>query len=152
MKTLKVNNKRFKEVINYFKNCNDITIVYESDLPLKGIEGNIYGLYVDNILVYIGERKQGKITERLNQHLHQCPKGTSSKLSEVQNAYRNKQIVGYKTLLVNPDYERYSVETYLIMNIDSLEWNIRDRNVKHKKTIEVSNSGELEIEINNYND
>ena len=105
----------------------------EEDLPLKEVSGNVYGIYVDSKLVYVGERSKGSITTRLNQHFHSCSKGTSSKLEKVQAAYDSEKTVGYKTILVEPDFERYSVETYLIKNLDC-PWNVRDK----KKTVELS--------------
>lgn len=76
--------------------------------------------------MYIGERQQGKLASRLNQHLHSCPKGTNSKLEKILEAYSANKKVSYKTFLIEPDYERYALETYLIININPLLWNIRD--------------------------
>jgi hypothetical protein len=79
------------------------------DLPvwsLKNIKGNIYGLYVNDELKYIGERQKGNLTNRLNTHFHCCPEGTKSKLDKVKEAFSEKNKVSYKTLLIEPDYER----------------------------------------------
>ena len=131
---LKIDNeKELKEALEYFKKTDDIIKITKDKLPLKKVSGNVYGIYVDDELVYIGERSKGSITTRLNQHFHSCSKGTSSKLEKVQAAYKDGKKVAYKTILVEPDFERYSVETYLIKNL-ACPWNVRD----NKKTIELS--------------
>ena len=131
---LKIDNeKELKEALEYYKKTDDIIKITKEKLPLKKVSGNAYGIYVDDELVYIGERSKGSITTRLNQHFHSCSKGTSSKLEKVQAAYKDGKKVAYKTILVEPDFERYSVETYLIKNL-ACPWNVRD----NKKTIELS--------------
>lgn len=137
------NSSIFEEAKEYFLNSSDSIEVKQTDEPLSKIDGNIYALYVDGILKYIGERQSGKIASRLNQHLHSCPSGTSSKLDKVNEAYVDKKKVSYKTLLITPDYERYSLETFLIQNINTLEWNVRD---KGKKFIEISPTDDIEVE------
>lgn len=137
------NSSIFEKAKEYFQDSSDSIEVKQTDKPLSKIDGNIYGLYVDGTLKYIGERQSGKIASRLNQHLHSCPSGTSSKLDEVNEAYADKKKVTYKTLLITPDYERYSLETFLIQNIDKLEWNVRD---KGKKFIEISPTDDIEVE------
>lgn len=137
------NSSKFEEAKKYFMNSSDSKEVKQTDEPLSKIDGNIYALYVDETLKYIGERQSGKIASRLNQHLHSCPSGTSSKLDKVNEAYKNGKKVSYKTLLITPDYERYSLETFLIQNINTLEWNVRD---KGKKFIEISPTDDIEVE------
>jgi hypothetical protein len=146
MKLITVNNeKSFEEVLAYFNDSSDSIEVKENDQNLKGIEGNIYGLYVEGRLMYIGERQKGKISSRLNMHLHSCPKGTNSKLSDVKAAYRSGQKVSYKTLLIEPDYQRYALETYLIQNINPLSWNVRDK--KKVITFETADDDENVISV-----
>ena len=133
----------------FFEDTSDLISVNSSELPLSSVEGNIYALYVDKKIKYIGERQSGKITERLNQHLHKCSSSTSSKLNKIENAFKNNQTVAYKTLTVFPEYERYSVETYLIQNIEDLEWNVRDTK---RKVMEISPIESMEIDLQNDND
>ena len=146
MKPIIVDNEMsFKEALKYFKDSSDSIEVNEGDPNLKGIEGNIYGLYVGDQLMYIGERQRGKMSSRLNMHLHKCPKGTNSKLNEVKDAYKLGEKVSYKTLLIEPDYQRYALETYLIQNISPLPWNIRDK--KRVVTFETSNDDETIVSV-----
>ena len=144
----KVNNEtEYKKALDYFKDSNGTTEVKQSDPNLTGIKGNIYGLYVNGTLKYIGERQCGKLTNRLNNHLKGCSDGTKSKHAEVTKAYASGNIVSYKTLLIEQDYERYSLETYLIKNIDTLEWNIRDKGGKKTKVAEISPTDDIDVEI-----
>ena len=146
MKSIKVNNEKlFKKALEYFNDSSDAVEVKENDQNLEGIQGNIYGLYVGDQLMYIGERQNGKMSSRLNMHLHTCPKGTNSKLNEVKDAYKLGKKVSYKTLLIEPDYQRYALETYLIQNISPLPWNIRDR--KRVVTFETSNDDETIVSV-----
>ena len=134
------NKDKLEQTLKYFSSAEGATEVNKGD-KLEKIEGNIYAIYVDGKIKYIGERQSGKIAYRLNQHFFSCPPGTSSKLSKVTEAFDQNKKVAYKTLLVVPDYERYSVETYLIQNIAGLDWNIRDK--KHE--IEISGTDEISI-------
>lgn len=148
VKIIEVNNEElFKQALEYFNDSSDSIEVKKDDQNLKGIQGNIYGLYVEDKLMYIGERQNGKISSRLNMHLHKCPEGTNSKLNEVNEAYNSNKKVSYKTLLIKPDYQRYAFETYLIQNISSLSWNIRDK----KRTIifETSEDDETIVSVEN---
>lgn len=61
VKTITVDNeKSYKPALTYFLDSSDAIEVKKTDLPLKGVKGNIYALYVDNVLMYIGERQKGK--------------------------------------------------------------------------------------------
>lgn len=148
MKSIEVNNEEsFNEALEYFNDSSDSVEVKKGDQNLKGIKGNVYGLYVDDKLMYIGERQNGKISSRLNMHLHKCPKGTNSKLNEVNEAYNSNKKVSYKTLLIEPDYQRYALETFLIQNISSLPWNVRDK--KKVITFETSEDDETIVSVEN---
>lgn len=149
MKQIKVDNEKFFEDAKiYFKNAEDAIIVQKDNRKLKGVKGNIYGIYVEKEIKYIGERQNGKITMRLNQHFYKCSKGTQSKLKEVQKAFDSGAKVSYKTLLIEPDYERYALETYLIQNIKSLEWNIKEKNgEKCIKSAEISSDKDIKFEL-----
>ena len=58
--------------------------------------------------------------------------------------------VSYKTLLIEPDYERYALETYLIQNIDNLEWNIKEKGkMKTIKSVEISSDENIEFVLTN---
>ena len=117
----------------------------DPELKTTDVEGNVYALYVDNELRYIGERQSDKIASRLNNHLHSCPRSTNSKLKEIDSAYASNKKVSYKTLLIEPDYQRYALETYLIQNITSLPWNVRDR--KKVVTFETSDSDKTIVSV-----
>ena len=138
------NQTEMEKAKKYFENTSDLVIVPSDKRRLSNVDGNIYALYVDKKIKYVGERQSGKITCRLNQHLSKCSDKTSSKIDKIEIAFENKQEVAYKTLKVVPEYERYSVETYLIQNIKDLEWNIRDTN---KKIMEISPTEEIEVEL-----
>lgn len=135
-----------EKAADYFSDSDGIiTLKTESDDSGKIVvtriayePGNVYGIYENKELVYIGERQEGKIHERLNQHFVSCSSSTSSKLGEVNNALKNnKDSIGYKVLQVIPDYERYSVETFLIKKFRP-KWNKRDNHI----SIELSSPDE----------
>ena len=148
---MEVNNEEiFKKAKEYFEETEDIIPFNEND-EIPKMEGNIYGLYVDKKLMYIGERQNGKIHERLKQHFRGCSESTKSKHKEISEEVNNKKKVGYKTLLIEPDYERYSLETYLIINIKDLPWNCRDKGSK-KKVAELSSTDDIEVELSENED
>lgn len=151
MEKIKIDNEDiFKKALSYFENSSDSIEVKKSDSSLKNIQGNIYGLYVDDELKYIGDRQSDKIASRLNEHLHKCSESTNSKLKEVTEAYNSNKKVSYKTLLIEPDYQRYALEVYLIQNIDSLPWNIRDK--KRIVSFDTCDDDEMLIAVDKVND
>lgn len=151
MKEIKVDNEKlYEDAKKYFENSKDTIEVPKDSRRLNSVSGNIYGIYVNDQIKYIGERQSGKITTRLNQHLHRCSEKTQSKLKEVECAFAAGEKVSYKTLLIVPDYERYALETYLIQNIDNLEWNIKEKGkMKTIKSVEISSDENIEFVLTN---
>lgn len=139
------NNKELESAKSFFEKTCDIIVVDQNNRQVQTAVGNIYALYVDKKIMYIGERQSNKIISRLNEHLFKCSESTHSKLHEIEKAFASNKEVAYKTLCVEPDFERYSVEAYLISNIKGLEWNTRDK----KKTMEVSGTNDIEIVCQN---
>lgn len=151
VKEIKVDNEKlYEDAKKYFENSKDTIEVPKDSRRLNSVSGNIYGIYVNDQIKYIGERQSGKITTRLNQHFHRCSEKTQSKLKEVECAFAAGEKVSYKTLLIVPDYERYALETYLIQNIDNLEWNIKEKGkMKTIKSVEISSDENIEFVLTN---
>ncbi len=94
--------------------------------------GNIYALYVNGKLKYIGESKSTRIKQRLNNHLFgsgfKTDKtgkqiGTVSKWHLISNAIDKGQTITFKCILIEPDSLRTSIEEELI-KIHNPDWNI----------------------------
>ena len=98
----------------------------EESKDLKPRQANIYFIYVDGELKYIGQRKMANCGQRLRQHLIKCPKGTGSKRDLVQEAIDKGQKVTFKTLLVDVDAFRTAIEEEFI-RIEKPEWNIHGK-------------------------
>lgn len=82
-------------------------------------------------LMYIGQRSYKNGWSRVKQHLFSTPKGTQSKLKEVQSAIKTGAQIGVTGILVKPDSLRLSVEEELIQRNSSsgshLPWNQKSR-------------------------
>lgn len=135
------NNKELESAKSFFEKTCDIIVVDQNNRQVQTAVGNVYALYVDKKIMYIGERQSDKIISRLNEHIFKCSESTHSKLHKIEEAFFSNKEVGYKTLTVEPEFERYSVEAFLIQNLKDLEWNTRDK----KKSMEVSGTDDIEI-------
>lgn len=104
-----------------------------------GIGANIYAVWSrDNgsepwRVMYIGQRTQQFVVERIKQHLFKTPNGTKSKLEQVKVLVQSGKQIGLTTVLVTPDPVRLSVEDQLIFHNTSSEsdlpWNHKSRKV-----------------------
>lgn len=101
---------------------------------LKAI-GNIYFLFSNGILKYIGQRQSNAIKTRLNQHLfgksfsvdsNNIQNGTISKWNKVKFELDNGNEISFKTILIEPDSLRTTIELELI-SILKPEWNIQGK-------------------------
>lgn len=83
--------------------------------------------------MYIGQRTQQFVVERIKQHLFKAPNGTQSKIEQVKQLVLDGQQIGITAVLITPDPVRLSVEDQLIYrntnNQTELPWNNKSRNV-----------------------
>ncbi len=110
----------FENIKNYFYQIGD-AIDKSSLINHKDSQDNLYAIYEDKKLVYIGTSKKNNIYKRLDQHLNSCPSGTNSVLSNVNSS---KGIIKFKTYSTEWDILRFSTEAYLISVLDPV-WNKR---------------------------
>jgi hypothetical protein len=97
--------------------------------------GNIYFLFSNGILKYIGQRQAVGIKTRLDQHLfgksysedkNGVQNGTVSKWNKVKQELDNSNVITFKTILVEPDSLRTTIELELIARMKP-EWNIQGK-------------------------
>jgi hypothetical protein len=101
---------------------------------LKAI-GNIYFLYSNGELKYIGQRQAKGIKTRLDQHLfgksfsvnkNNVQNGTISKWNKVNVEIESGKLITFKTILIEPDNLRTTIELELINHFKP-EWNIQGK-------------------------
>lgn len=101
---------------------------------LKSI-GNIYFLYSNGELKYIGQRQAKGIKTRLDQHLfgksfsvnkNNVQNGTISKWNKVNVEIESGKLITFKTILIEPDNLRTTIELELINHFKP-EWNIQGK-------------------------
>jgi len=101
---------------------------------LKAI-GNIYFLFSNGVLKYIGQRQASGIKTRLGQHLfgksfsvdkNNVQNGTVSKWDKVKKELDKGNEITFKTILVEPDTLRTTIELELISKLKP-EWNIQGK-------------------------
>ena len=101
---------------------------------LKAI-GNIYFLYSNGEMKYIGQRQAKGIKTRLNQHLfgksfsvnkNNVQNGTISKWNKVNIEIESGNQMTFKTILIEPDNLRTTIELELINHFKP-EWNVQGK-------------------------
>lgn len=101
---------------------------------LKAV-GNIYFIYSNGVLKYIGQRQAPSIKTRLDQHLfgksysvdrNNVQNGTVSKWNKVKDELERGKEITFKTILIEPDNLRTSIELELIKHF-SPDWNIHGK-------------------------
>lgn len=101
---------------------------------LKAV-GNIYMIFSNGNLKYIGQRQAKGIKTRLDQHLfgksysvneNNVQNGTVSKWNLIKKEVDNGNKITFKTVLVQPDSLRTTIELELIRKL-SPEWNIQGK-------------------------
>ena len=101
---------------------------------LKAV-GNIYFLYSNGEMKYIGQRQAKGIKTRLDQHLfgksfsvdkNNVQNGTISKWNMVSTEIENGNKITFKTILIKPDNLRTTIELELINHFKP-EWNIQGK-------------------------
>lgn len=101
---------------------------------LKAI-GNIYFLYSNGEMKYIGQRQAKGIKTRLDQHLfgksfsvnkNNVQNGTISKWNKVNLEIETGNLITFKTILIEPDNLRTTIELELINHFKP-EWNIQGK-------------------------
>ena len=101
---------------------------------LKAV-GNIYFLYSNGEMKYIGQRQAKGIKTRLDQHLfgksfsvdkNNVQNGTISKWNKVNAEIEIGNKITFKTILIEPDNLRTTIELELINHFKP-EWNIQGK-------------------------
>ena len=97
--------------------------------------GNIYFIFSDGVLKYIGQRQAKGIRTRLDQHLYgksysvdqnNKQNGTISKWDKVKYELNIGKEINFKTILIEPDSFRTTIELELI-SILKPDWNIQGK-------------------------
>ena len=97
--------------------------------------GNIYFIFSDGILKYIGQRQAKGIRTRLDQHLfgksysvdqNNKQNGTISKWDKVKYELNIGKEINFKTILIEPDSLRTTIELELISLLKP-DWNIQGK-------------------------
>ena len=110
------------------------TLQRTSEDRLKAV-GNIYMIFSNGNLKYIGQRQAKGIKTRLDQHLfgksysvdeNNVQNGTISKWNLIKKEVDNGNTITFKTVLVQPDSLRTTIELELIRKL-SPEWNIQGK-------------------------
>ncbi len=116
-------NKIFKAYDEEYQNAESHT--FDPDME---IEGNIYFLFSNDDLKYIGQRSEEDVKSRLKNHLEGVSAGsTGSKWKEVQAEIKAGKKITFKTILIKPDSLRKTLKEEFIKKYSTTEWN------KHKK-------------------
>ncbi|GAA3622971.1 hypothetical protein [Flavivirga jejuensis] len=98
-------------------------------------KGNIYFILSDTQLKYIGQWQAKDIKTRLDQHLfgksfsvneNNIQNGTVSKWNKVEEELNKGKILTFKTILIEPDSFRKTIELELIYRLKP-EWNIQGK-------------------------
>ena len=141
-----LNRNKLVTKLNFQKEIDEITLKSFNEIKkaamynrtqtdrLKAI-GNIYFIYSNGILKYIGQRQSKGIKTRLDQHLFgksfsldekNVQNGTISKWHKVKEEIDNKNKITFKTILIEPDNLRTTIELELIRKL-APEWNIQGK-------------------------
>ena len=97
--------------------------------------GNIYFIFSDRVLKYIGQRQAKGIRTRLDQHLfgksysvdqNNKQNGTISKWDKVNHELNIGKEINFKTILIEPDSLRTTIELELISLLKP-DWNIQGK-------------------------
>lgn len=139
--------------MNFQKTIDDITRQAISELEkapffsrtdedrLKAVR-NIYFIYSNGELKYIGQRQASGIKTRLDQHLfgksysvneENVQNGTVSKWHLVHKELKNGKLIAFKTILIEPDSLRTTIELELISHFQP-DWNIQGKKQRYKNT------------------
>lgn len=98
-------------------------------------KGNIYFIYSNGGLKYIGQRQTKHIRTRLDQHLfgksysvneNNVQNGTVSKWHMIKMEIENEKEITFKAVEIEPDTLRTTIELELISRL-SPEWNIQGK-------------------------
>ncbi len=125
-------NEMTEKAITEFHNAEFKERTNESRLNAVG---NIYFLFSNNKLKYIGQRQAIGIKTRLDQHLfgksysidkNGKQNGTISKWNLVKQEIDNGNKISFKTILIEPDNLRTTIELELIKRLNP-EWNIQGK-------------------------
>ena len=133
-------------MLNFSEEINQMTkraLVEYQNSPLKkranqdrlNATGNIYFIFSDGVLKYIGQRQAKGIRTRLDQHLfgksysvdqNNKQNGTISKWDKVKYELNIGKEINFKTILIEPDSLRTTIELELISLLKP-DWNIQGK-------------------------
>jgi len=133
-------------MLNFSEDINQMTkralVEYENSTLKKrdnqdrlSAIGNIYFIFSDGVLKYIGQRQAKGIRTRLDQHLfgksysvdqNNKQNGTISKWDKVKYELNIGKEINFKTILIEPDSLRTTIELELISLLKP-DWNIQGK-------------------------
>ncbi|PKV64486.1 hypothetical protein ATE90_0876 [Polaribacter sp. Hel1_33_96] len=125
-------NEMTEKAITEFKNAELKELTNENRLSAIG---NIYFLFSNKKLKYIGQRQSKGIKTRLDQHLfgksysvdeNGKQNGTISKWHLVKQELDDGNEISFKTILIEPDNLRTTIELEMIKKLNP-EWNIQGK-------------------------
>jgi len=87
---------------------------------------NIYAIFENDTLIYIGKTKANLAKERLKNHLFYKNKNTGSKLKNVKESIRNNSQIYISYIFVEPESLRNYIEEELIVKYKP-SWNIQGK-------------------------
>ncbi|HIP28554.1 MAG TPA: hypothetical protein EYG82_05200 [Sulfurovum sp.] len=121
-------NYDFENIEEWYNNKNDygkdLKILNSNALPKN--DANIYAIFIDNILVYIGQTKSSLNSTRLTNHLFYKHPKTGSKLDKIKLCVKNNNSISTSYIAVKPESLRHYIEDELITKYTP-EWNIQGK-------------------------
>jgi len=107
------------------KNTNAKQLVATNNSIFNGNK-NIYAIFENDTLVYIGKTKANLAKERLKNHLFYKNKNTGSKLKNVKESINNDSYIDISYIYVEPESLRNYIEEELIIKYKP-SWNIQGK-------------------------
>jgi len=121
----------YSKATNDWINDNDTDDIYAKQLETINNsifhgDKNIYAIYENDILVYIGKTKSNLAKERLKNHLFYKHKKTGSKLKYVKKAIQKNYTIDISSIYITPESLRNYIEEELIIQ-HKPSWNIQGK-------------------------
>ncbi len=102
------------------------TLKQNNENVLPKNNANIYAMYINQKLVYIGQTKSSLCTTRLTNHLFYKHEKTGSKLAKVKESIEDKKSISISYISVKPESLRHYIEDELIKKYKP-QWNIQGK-------------------------
>jgi hypothetical protein len=105
------------------------TLKQNNENMLPKNNANVYAIYVNQELVYIGQTKSSLSTTRLTNHLFYKHEKTGSKLAKVKESIKESKTISISYISVEPESLRHYIEDELIKKytLTNTLWNIQGK-------------------------